>query len=200
MELVVTSLSRYFEGRMPLEVARSAALELMGAVGARAGRPISWDEREDAPLLREEPPDGAFVALVRAAVHLDDLPGAGEAWRAIDPARDEAVELARMRIRRTRFPHLVRGGRIFLPVGFDRPIECRKSPFGPTAIGSSFRLLAELEQIEDELGRGAAVRPDEGLRDGLRAAHRLALESVTRRLPLIVGTARASGLFARGPR
>jgi hypothetical protein len=138
--LVVTSLTRHFGA------GAAAAEAFMGALSARLGRPVFWDEREDAPLLREDLPDGAPAALVRAAVGLDDPPGAASAGAA-------EVEAARLRIRRTRFPHLVRAGPIFLPVGFDRPIEVRRNPLGEGVVGSSSRLLAELEQVEEELAR-----------------------------------------------
>lgn len=159
--ILVTSLTRHFGG------GAAAAEAFMGALSARIGRPVSWDEREDAPLLREEVAD--FDALVRAAVALDGAADAG------------AIEAARLRLRRTRFPHLVRAGSIFLPIGFDRPIDLRRSPLGDGVVGSASRLLAELEQVEDELASAARVPPR-----ALAPAIRMAREALRLRLPLLL--------------
>src|SRR5262245_5601772 len=121
-KIVIASLARHFAAGLGPERARAAAESFMGALSARPGRPVAWDEREDAPLLEKPLADGALPALVLAAVRLDDPPGAPA------PSGEAAVEAARLRLRRTRFPHLVRAGAIFLPVGFDRPIEVRKTP------------------------------------------------------------------------
>jgi hypothetical protein len=178
----------------------------MRTAAARVGRPIEWDEREDAPRLAEPVRAAARAALLQAAVHLDDPKDAGDGWRAIDPERDEAVAAARLMLRRTRFPHLLRSGEVFLPVGFDRPIDLLKSPVGATVLGSASRLVAELEQVRDELTRSVSGSEDAGaprgaqrsgeseilrktapaVEEALEPLLRLARESVARRLPLIV--------------
>lgn len=176
--IVVTSLSRHFAPRLGGEAARAAAGAFMGALGARTGRPVFWDEREDAPRFEEVLGDARALAdLVRAAVALDGGPARANA-PAAGGAGDAAVEAARLHLRRTRFPHLVRGGPIYLPVGFDRPVELRRTPLGATVLGSASRLLAEVEQVADE------TRP--ALPGALEPVRRLAGEALRLRLPLIL--------------
>ena len=183
-EVVVTSLTRHLAPRLSAEAAGAAAIGFMRSAAARVGRPIEWDERADAPRLARDVSREAERALLQAAVHLDDAPGADGAWRDLDPARDEAVSAARLRLRRTRFPHLVRADEIFLPTGFDRPIELLKTAIGATVLGSSSRLLAELEQVRDELAhRGGPASAS--IEAALAPFLELARASVERRLPLI---------------
>lgn len=157
---------------------------------------LIWNEDPDVTYFTDKPAWDCYGALVLWAAY-DEFPNAprlatGEQW-----TDDVAYQAARLNPA-LHYKHLMSDTELWLPADFAEPLSTKSVQGDTVTVGSSIRLLAELEELNrrtwaataatiaqwrtDGAGHGAPL--EVSARFGFAVFYELANESVRRLLPM----------------
>ena len=158
---------------------------------------FAWDDAPDGEYFTDKPAWDCYGALVLWAAYDENPPKerlstATDQWSA-----DTAYAIASTN-RSSRYRHLVANTEVWIPSDFDEPFSAPMPAGGPAVIGSSVRLLSELQTLNRRTwqagGRDIELWRQEGAeygapleksaKMGFAVFHELASKSVDLRLPM----------------
>jgi hypothetical protein len=168
------------------------------ALGRQLGVEVNWNEDPEAMYFTDKPAWDCYGALVLWAAY-DESPDAKRAPTAEGWSDDPAYQ-AVCRNTNSRHRHLVADTEMWLPIDFQNPITTKSVPGKAITIGSSIRLLNELDELnrrtwaagEDPISQWRADGAEYGapLETSARFAfsvfHQLTRQAVQRRLPMML--------------
>lgn len=162
----------------------------------QVGTNLTWHEGSDVAYFTDKPAWDCYGALLLWASY-DELPDAKRAATAADWEEDAAY-LAAWRSPASRYRHLIADTELWIPADFAEPVTTKSILGQRITVGSSIRLLAELNDLnrrtwnaDEEIRRqwrydgaeyGAPL--EISARFALAIFLDLAAESVRRRLPM----------------
>jgi hypothetical protein len=182
------------------ELVRDAVIKwraaLSSGLGSELGQPLYWDESETAPYFTDKPAWDGYGGVLLLAAH-DEHPEVahpttvGEDW-----SQDEAWKLSEAD-ENSRYRHLLRP-ELWLPGEFDSLLQVKDLGGRDVVAGSSLRLLAELQTLnqntfeatDEQLQEWRCAGAEYGgpfeltARFGLAVMLDLTRQSVTHRLPM----------------
>ncbi len=193
-----TLLARLFHSFRPNGAAAAArAIERWRRrLERELGTSLIWTEDPDVTYFTDKPAWDCYGALLLWAAYAE-LPNAPRRTTGDQWSNDSAYQTARLNPA-LRYMHLMADTELWLPADFAEPVETKSVVGHPITVGSSVRLLQELEELNrrtwvangDTIAEWRANGADYGApletsaRFGFAVFHALASESVRRRLPM----------------
>jgi hypothetical protein len=160
------------------------------------GTPLTWSEDPAQIWFTDKPAWDCYGALVLWAAY-DEVPNASRSETGEQWSDDSAYQTARLNPA-LRYRHLMSDTELWLPADFAEPLSTKSVLGELITVGSSERLLAELEELnrrtwdatDDTISQWRAAGADDDAslemsgRFGFSVFYELAKESVRRRLPM----------------
>ena len=180
------------------DAAANAVARWRRALGKASGLGDSfdWNENPAYEYFTDKPAWDCYGGLVLWACY-DELPKAKRAQTALEWRDDSAYRTA-LSLPRGNYPHLVADTEIWFPIEFEEPFQVTSITGQPMLVGSSIRLVGELEKLNERTWRadnalieqwradGAEYGADleKSAQLGFAVFYELAMLSIQHRLPM----------------